>query len=132
LLNPGGGGYGPGGSDLGSDLVDCVGGNVAHHADGLDAVEGLAAVGLRVGEVGQDVGQPGVRVEDGRHVVDVGGGPEVLVGTAGGDPREEVAIGHHKTDIGQLLAQENQVGLALCGDRGSVGQIALEGLDRQL
>ena len=63
---------------LTASAVTCAG-----DADGVDAVDGLAAVGLGVGEVRKDVGQPGVRVEDGRHVVDVGGGPEVLVGAAG-------------------------------------------------
>ena len=41
------------------------------------------AVGLGVGEVGQHVGQPGVGVQDGRHVVDVGGRAEVLVAALG-------------------------------------------------
>ena len=76
-------GTGPVARDLRRDLVDGVGADVAGDADGVDAVDGLAAVGLGVGEVGQHVGQPGVGVQDRRHVVDVGGRAEVLEAALG-------------------------------------------------
>ncbi len=59
----------------------------------VGTADGLAALGLGLGEVGQDVGQAGVRVQDGRDVVDIGGGAEVLHVAALGDGAVQVAVG---------------------------------------
>ena len=88
-------------------------------------LDGLAAVGLGISEVGEHVGQTGIGIQDRRDVVDVGGRPEILEVAAGGDGAVQVAVGDDEADAFQPLAQEEDVGLALGGHGGRVGQVAL-------
>ena len=54
------------------------------------------------------------------------------VPAAGGQGAVERAVDDHEVDVVDLLAEEDDVGLALCGDGGRVGQVTGHRRDGQL
>jgi hypothetical protein len=129
FLDPRGGRHQVGGMQLRRKLIHRGSRDLPGDTNGVLAVDCLAAFGLCVGEVGQHVGQPGLRVEDRRGVIDIGRRTEVgpLVGSK---RRVQDLVVDHELGV-DVRTRHDDLGLALGGRVGRDGEIAVQRLERQ-